>query len=251
MASWILFIHLLPPHSSFLFSSFLFYPLIPMDPTETCASCQKPLIDPKTLPCLHSHCTHCIEELVKKENDSKKNNGAKVSQSATSSDDEPNASLCCPQCSTAFVIPTGGVAALSADSFVLGLVKQKEAASKDDDPNDVKCACNEESAIVHCALCELFFGENCQKGHKWSKHEVVNVDDYFKESEQTTRILFCQLHPTSEIDTFCKTDDQPMCAKCGVSSHQSHSFVPLKDISLDFSAEITKALQPVRLSFSF
>jgi len=43
-----------------------------MDPTETCASCQKPLSDPKTLPCIHSPCTHCVEVLVKKQNDAKK-----------------------------------------------------------------------------------------------------------------------------------------------------------------------------------
>ena len=88
---------------SFFFCLVLFNSQPAMDPTETSASCQKPLSDPKTLPCLHSLCTHCIEELVKKENDSKENNGAKVTQSATS--DDPNADLCCPQCSTAFVIP--------------------------------------------------------------------------------------------------------------------------------------------------
>ena len=148
---------------SFFFCLVLFSLFESMDPTETCASCQKPLSDPKTLPCLHSLCTHCIEELVKKENDSKENNGAKVTQSATS--DDPNADLCCPQCSTAFVIPTGGVAALFA-SFVLGVTKQKETASTIN-PNDVKCGfCNNEPAAVYCALCELFFGENCQKGHK-------------------------------------------------------------------------------------
>ena len=121
-------------------------------------------------------------------------------------------------------------------------------------PNDVQCGfCDDEPATVRCASCALlFFGEICRKGHSKQQanatHVVVNVDDYFKGSGPTARVLFCQQHPGSEIDTFCKTDDQPMCTKCAVSSHQSHSFIPLKDISLDFSAEITKALQPVRLS---
>ena len=197
-----------------------------MDPTETCASCQKPLSDPKTLPCLHYLCTHCIEALVKKQNDAKKTkeeedqkNKNKNKPSATTVED---GDMCCPQCSTVFVIPAGGVAALSADSYVLGVAKQKESASKVN-PNDVKCVCEEEPATVHCASCDLFIGERCQKGHKASKakasHVVVKVDDYFKGSGPTTRVLFCQHHPGSEINTFCQTDDQPMCAQCAVSSH--------------------------------
>jgi len=95
------------------------------------------------------------------------------------------------------VIPAEGVAALNADSFVLGVAKQKETASKIN-PNDVKCVCEEEPATVHCASCDLFFGDRCLKMHAKSKanasHVVVNVDDYFKGSGPTTRILFCQ-HP--------------------------------------------------------
>jgi len=96
-------------------------------------------------------------------------------------------------------------------------------------------------------------GEKCQKGHKVLKanaaHVVVKVDDYFKGLGPATRILFCQQHPALEIDTFYKTDDLPMCTACAVSEHKSHNFMPLKDISLDLSAEINKALQPVRNPF--
>ena len=73
-----------------------------------------------------------------KENDTKKIKAAKGEPSrsvpAAANDDGP----CCPQCFTVFVIPAGGVVALPADSFVLGLAKQKETASKVN-PNDVKC----------------------------------------------------------------------------------------------------------------
>jgi len=85
----------------------------------------------------------------------------------------------------------------------------------------------------------MFFGDKCTKSHAKSKHVVVEVDDYFKGSGPAARILFCQHHPASEIDTFCKTDDQPMCVKCVVPAHSSHNLVKLKDISLDFAAEIT------------
>ena len=143
---------------------------------------------------------------------------------------------------------------MNADSYVLGVAKQKETASKVN-PNDVKCVCEDEPATVHCASCDSFLGERCLKPHAKSKanasHVMVNVDDYFKGSGPATRVLFCQHHPGSEINTFCKTDDQPMCAQCVVPGHVSHQVVQLKDISLDFSAEITKALQPVRLSSFF
>jgi len=232
-----------------------------MDPTETCASCQKPLSDPKTLPCLHSLCTRCIEALVKKQNDAKKakeedqkkknkTKGAKPSQLPIVED----AGLCCPQCSSAFEIPAGGVASLNADSYVLGVTKQKETASKVN-PNDVECECDDEPATVHCASCDSFMGERCLRTHAKSKataaHVPEKVDVYFKGSGPATRVLFCQHHPGSEINTFCKTDEQPMCAQCILPGHVSHQVVQLKDISLDFSAEITKVLQPVRNHHSF
>jgi len=231
-----------------------------MDPTETCALCKKSLNDPKTLPCLHSLCTHCIEDLLKKESDAKmskvvvqKKVGKKNTTSptpltlaATAAAIVLDDALCCPQCSARFVVPAG-VAALTADTYVLGLAKQKETASKIN-PNDVQCSCEDEPALVHCNMCDAFFGDRCAKSHLKSKanasHVVVKVAEYFKGSGPTTRILFCQHHPGSEIDTFCKTDDQPMCSKCVVPNHNSHHLVKLKDVSLDFS-EITKALQPV------
>jgi len=118
---------------------------------------------------------------------------------------------------------------LNADSYVLGVAKQKESASKVN-PNDVKCGfCEEEPATVHCTNCEQFLGERCQKGHAKSKataaHVPVKVDDYFKGSGPATRILFCQHHPGLEIDTFCKTDDQAMCTKCAIPAHNSHNLV--------------------------
>ena len=218
----------------------------------------KPLTDPKTLLCLHSVCKGCLETLLK-ENDAKMIKAAKgensrpapaAASAAPASAAAANDGPCCPQCSTIFVIPAGGVGALPADSFVLGLAKQKETASKVN-PNDVKCGfCEEEPAVIHCASCDAFIGGNCCKAHSKSKataaHVVVTVDDYFKGSGPATRILFCQFHPGSEIDTFCKTDDQPMCTQCIVPAHNSHSLVKLKDVSLDFSSEINKALQPVR-----
>jgi len=230
-----------------------------MDPTEMCAFCKKPLSDPKTLPCLHSLCTTCIETLVQQDNDAKKTKDTKKKNtkgskpsSEPSEPAEADKGLCCSQCSTAFVIPAGGVAALPADSYVLGLAKKKETASSVN-PNDVQCACETEPAAVHCASCDAFIGDNCLKLHSKFKasaaHVVMKVDDYFKGTGSATRILFCQHHPALEIDTFCQTDDQPMCMGCIVPAHNSHNLVKLKDISLDFSAEITKALQPVRNLF--
>jgi len=130
--------------------------------------------------------------------------------------------------------------------FVCARSGQTETTSKVN-PNDVKCECEDEPAIVHCASCDSFMGERCLRTHAKSKananHVLVKVDDYFKGSGQTARVLFCQYHPGSEIDTYCKTDNHPLCSKCVVPAHNSHNLVQLKDISLDFSAEITKALQ--------
>jgi tripartite motif-containing protein 2/3 len=217
-----------------------------MDVTEKCSRGNEcgsgsMMVNPRTLPCLHSFCSQCLADLLTKQSSdtttSFHNNGGNGGGGSQ-----------CPKCATIFEVPKEGVSGLPVDPFVLGLVQQKEATANIN-PNDVKCDCGDEPALIHCPNCELFFGEKCSQVHGRSKanksHSVVTVDDYFSGSGPTTRVIFCQTHPALEIDTFCKTCDQPMCPSCIVPIHNSHNLMKLKDISLDFTGEILKSLKPV------
>jgi len=207
------------------------------DPAHDCAICREGLRDPRTLPCFHSFCLGCLEEFLKVPN-------------STIADGTPTSSTC-PLCRTAFGIPKReGVAALPVDPFVLNVHKQKEYLASVN-PNDVQCVCEDEPALVHCDICEEFYGEKCLKAHskakKTSNHPTQSVDDYFKTFGPGSRRLFCQTHPSLEVDSFCKQCQQAMCPSCGVAGHGNHQgLVKLADVATDFSGELKQAAATVR-----
>ena len=207
------------------------------NPAQDCAICRQGLRDPRTLPCFHSFCLGCIEQSLRAPN-------------SLVADDTPTSSTC-PLCRAAFEIPKKeGVAALSVDPFVHNLLQQKESLASVD-PNNVKCGCENEAALVYCNDCGTFFGENCLKNHKKGKisstHSTVTVDDYFKASAPASRRLFCHRHGALEIDTYCKQCQEAMCSACVVPDHANHQgLVKLAEVAADFSGELTQAASTVR-----
>jgi len=207
------------------------------NPAHDCAICREGLRDPRTLPCFHSFCLGCIEQSLRVPN-------------SLVADDTPTSSKC-PLCRAAFDIPKReGVAALYVDPFVHNLQQQKESLSSVD-PNNVKCGCDDEGAVVYCSDCEAFFGEKCLRAHSRGRisatHSTVTVDDYFKASGPGSRRLFCHKHATSEIDTYCKQCQEAMCPSCGVEGHGSHQgLVKLAEVATNFSGELKEAASTVR-----
>ena len=142
------------------------------------------------------------------------------------------------------------MAALSVDPFVHNLLQQKETVASVD-PNNVRCGCEDEAALIYCDNCEAFFGEKCLVGHKrgrkTSTHSTASVDDYFKASGPGSRRLFCHKHRAFEIDTYCKQCQEAMCPSCVVPDHASHQgLVKLIDVAADFSGELKQAATTVR-----
>jgi len=207
------------------------------NPAHDCAICREGLRDPRTLPCFHSFCLGCLEEFLKVPN-------------STIADGTPTSSTC-PLCRTAFGIPKReGVAALPVDPFVLNVHKQKEYLASVN-PNDVQCVCEDEPALVHCDICEEFYGEKCLKAHskakKTSNHPTQSLDDYFESSGPGSRRLFCHKHGALEIDTYCKQCQEAMCLSCAIPDHVNHQgLVKLAEVAADFSVELKKAASTVR-----
>lgn len=106
------------------------------------------------------------------------------------------------------------------------------------DPNDIKCElCEEgEDATIHCGDCDQFLGPRCLVTHGKSKlfthHRPQSLDAYFaKSGGQSTKRSSCQKHPALEVDTYCKTCNVIVCAKCLAESHSGHQFYPLSEES--------------------
>jgi len=64
------------------------------------------------------------------------------------------------------------------------------------------------------------------------------------------RITRCEKHPHLEINTYCHTDKQAICAECVVDLHGGHKIERLASVVLGFKQEISQLVDKV-CSFLF
>ena len=181
-----------------------------------CKICQKLLIDPRTLPCLHSFCLHCLEDQVNK-------------ASTTS----PSNSLCCEQCKAPFNPPSLGLKSLECSPFISSLSKSSTAlvAPPVDVNAEIRCVCNQEDAIRYCTECKRYLGPACSASHNLfeatAAHHQISVEESFSGNRQG-RSSRCQIHPDLVIDTYCETCNKSLCSRCIIEKHSKHDFGPLE-----------------------
>jgi len=80
-----------------------------VDELTTCPICLEDLVNPKSLPCVHTFCMRCIKNYC----------GSSL----------PCAHVNCPVCRRSFVIPEGGVEQLPNNFMLQGLADAKKAPS--------------------------------------------------------------------------------------------------------------------------
>jgi len=213
------------------------------DALVRCVICLDTLQNPRTLPCLHTSCQHCLEALVK-------------------SSSAPHK---CPLCRSTFLLTSGGVADLPASSFVVNRVSALSASSLSVgsalfDPNHVKCElCEEETeegdgatTLKFCAQCGQFVCGACQLVHDKIKatrhHKLTSLEDAIAQKPRTNEsaCCACEDHGQQEAVLFCVTCKAPACLVCVASSHGGHFFSLLPQAAADIREAITLTVGKAR-----
>jgi len=205
-------------HTLFVFFLVLFaFPFPSVDKLTKCPMCDKTFDDPRSLPCLHSFCLGCLE-------------AQQFTAKSKSSDLRY-------QCSAPFTLPgLSGVALFSCNSFIDSLVKSAKA-NQGDINRVVKCVgCKgDEDATVLCVDCDEYFGPSCAGVHKNMKatksHQQIPLEEALAGNATVKRIPRCQKHIGMEINTYCKTCNDAVCALCLSEKHSGHSFCPLSQVT--------------------
>ena len=60
-----------------------------------------------------------------------------------------------------------------------------------------------------------------------------------------SRITRCGKHPQYEINTYCQTDKQAICAECILDFHKGHEVERLVNVVQGFKEEITQLVKKV------
>ncbi|XP_062590544.1 uncharacterized protein LOC134252123 [Saccostrea cucullata] len=92
----------------------------------------------------------------------------------------------------------------------------------------------ERNCEFYCNSCHQQMCKQCRDQHlkisENENHEVV----LYQLRKQQLPVQKCKIHPTKDIDIFCKECNIPLCSKCAtMQEHQGHHFTDLETIYTD------------------
>ena len=184
----------------------------------SCSVCMCTFTDPKQLPCLHSFCLQCL-------NDIQRSSGV-------------HGQITCPECRRQFQIPGSGTPSELPTNFrinsLLDVLTIKECSTA-----NVICGnCDKRSAqTLYCFQCCSFWCEECILGHNIirtnKEHRTLALKDFQDQDIEAVlkRPAFCQqkLHEKEELTFFCKDCKVAICNTCAVTLHDGHGKMLLQE----------------------
>ncbi|XP_002739689.1 E3 ubiquitin-protein ligase TRIM71-like [Saccoglossus kowalevskii] len=195
-----------------------------------CSFCSKWYSDAKILPCLHSFCQHCLNELAAK-------NGGKH--------------IFCPVCKKGHDLP-GGTKGASNNHFVnelIALFKKKSARSVD----DMKCdGCREGAMTTQCIDCAIGLCDICVRTHQTialsKSHRLMSLDKYrsthYADFASVQPPVYCSSHPDNQLKFYCDTCAVPICLECTAVDHRitEHRYRYVKEAMTDCTKNLPRVL---------
>ena len=202
------------------------------DVTE-CSICTEEIKDSKVLPCVHTFCRKCLEELWK--------------------DKKPGDKVPCPVCRMEFDIPTGGVAELPKNFFVEKLLDAQKCQSNMS-ASDVTCdICsslrNENNKVIisaaekHCLDCQQNLCSHCANIHLVTKglegHRVNPIGESTVSAKCPNYSLKrCDQHIDKKIEVYCLECKTAVCMTCFFIKHNGHKGSDINDVAEDLKNQI-------------
>ena len=201
----------------------------------SCSVCMCTFTDPKQLPCLHSFCLHCLNEI-------QRTSGV-------------HGKITCPECRRQFQIPGSGNPSELPTNFrinsLLDVLAIKECSTA-----NVKCGnCNKRSAqTLYCFQCCSFWCEECIFGHNIicanKEHRTLALKDFQGQDIEAVlkRPAFCQKkrHEKEELKFFCKDCKVAIRKTCVMTLHEGHGKMLLEEATDARKTQINFTLQSLK-----
>ena len=198
----------------------------------SCSVCMSPFTDPKILPCFHTFCLHCLNELQR-----------------TSG---KHGEITCPECRRKFQVPGSGYPKDLPASFRMNSLLDVMAIQKCNVAG-VKCGnCQKTNAqSFYCFKCCAFWCDDCIAAHNIIRankdHRVLAIKDFQDQDIENVlrRPAFCQKehHENKKLKFFCKDCELAICNTCVVTLHEGHVKVPLQDAANERKLRLESVLE--------
>ena len=203
----------------------------------TCPVCLDIYTNPKSLPCLHSFCQHCLEGLPVNPQGNKYY-------------------IKCPTCRTSTELPEPtGPAAFPVAFHINSLKEVYSLMKKVTEPQQVTCdVCTVANANGYCKDCNQFLCQNCHDTHKkfgaFTNHQLTSLDEIATSASQLIhgkqeKAMNCSKHDRS-FKIFCETCEELICRDCTIGDHKNHDCTPIKDSYNKHRQVLETGLNPVK-----
>ena len=205
-----------------------------VDEITECPVCIMECSEPKLLPCGHTLCLSCIEQIVDSDNK------------------RPGDEIPCPICRNKFKIPRGGVQNLHANLLMNKLIERCKSAWQTIDENAPICdVCTEDAekdpdtvAKWHCVNCGEKLCSRCSTMHRKQRatkaHQIVEIGDVQTEHLIKSTPSFCDQHSDEQSKLYCMDCHKVICLMCFALDHQGHNTTDLNTISEEFCKQLLK-----------
>ncbi|CAH3038387.1 unnamed protein product [Porites lobata] len=201
----------------------------------SCSVCKCTFAAPKQLPCLHSFCLHCLNEI-------QRTSGVR-------------GKITCPECRRQFQISRSGNPSELPTNFrinsLLDVLAIKECSTA-----NVKCGnCDKRSAQTsYCFQCCSFWCERCILGHDImranNEHRTLALKDFQDQDIKAVleRPAFCQKkhHENKELELFCKDCKVAVCSTCAMTLHEGHGKIPLQEATDERKTQINSMIRSLK-----
>ncbi|EDO29653.1 predicted protein, partial [Nematostella vectensis] len=198
----------------------------------TCSLCIEHFNDPRVLPCLHSFCRHCLEELAVHS--------------------EGRGKLVCPLCKAEFQISPADVPSLKVNFMINSIISVLPLLTSEDSKKKPVCeSCDSgEPAQGRCNECDHFVCEQCISAHKNIKtlqhHTILSLDE-IKSGKllAMSKTSYCTKHKGKKLKLFCESCKEVICRDCTVVDHKNHDYLFTSDVIAREKEEILERAKKV------
>ncbi|XP_041033853.1 E3 ubiquitin-protein ligase TRIM56-like [Carcharodon carcharias] len=192
-----------------------------------CKICLATFKQPKMLPCLHTYCLECLEDLTK--------------------DDKI---LKCPECRE-IVDLSGGISKLKTNFHINSLLDIFQSPEK----KELTCSLcppghkGKNPAVVKCGGCSNYMCQACGDRHQSTHptHMLVNLAgsslDETDIEVMMRKKIYCQIHPNDRVSYYCNTCDCVICSKCYSYSCIKHQRLGLVEAAKAKKLTVRKLLE--------
>ena len=198
----------------------------------SCSVCMTTFTDPKILPCLHTFCLHCLNEILR---------------TSGRYDIFP-----CPECRKEVQVPSSGKLKDLPTNFRMNSLLDV-LAIKECHTAGVKCGnCDKSSRhSSYCFQCCAFWCDECITAHNLVKankeHRVLALKDFEDQDIEDVlkRPAFCQQkhHEKEDLKFFCKNCDVAICNLCVATIHDGHAKIVLEEAASERKIQVKSAIE--------